>query len=696
MSKCTLPQVESTNGGITIQNDYWVIRQDLQQGGAIQSIIFHNGSGKNLLQEPVSCYVDTLGDPLSFMSAGTRPGCGPEDALFSSIYDQNPKVEIDSLKGFPVITILGELKNSKGEGSGIHYQERSEYHAFYVRKKLHFTFTETRKDIYAMGVAKLVIDRSLQEFGAKCSVWQMTHGGNQMNAGKAFYGTTQGSVYPAYVERYPFRWLALFSRGEDAIEVLPSGSLQAWEEGVCAQAGFGRFALYTLENPHGSSILLEPYRELTSGYPDPAYHRPELHGSYDFSYTIGLPGLEKHCPADIRHTGFNNHPWPSNADIQNWVEHGITVARLHNDFHNSGDFWHDGTFPPYDQKGIEQMQEVISQAHAAGIKVIPYFSLAELHPQSAAWQAHHEEWKRTSDDQDTEMHNYWQNGEYGSQMCLASGWGDYLKEYIQKILATYHFDGVYFDWVSSLFCNNRRHCGHDHITSDQILEFLEWTREFLGPERVLIIHTSGSPYMAAESYADATIVFEEIYGPPALLTEPPLVDYFQPQMDMAECIQRLLCPSILAFKGEESARKFVANEMAAGLISYLGQSTSPEHPLSKNFHRLKNYHLDQYTRLPALRAPVRTESEDVRAAIFYNDREILLIPANVNRPEPVQSRIFLELKQLPGIWNKQQNFQLLTESGERIFLTCADLESKGIQVDLDAYAYQIWKLQPAE
>ncbi|MDD3954037.1 MAG: hypothetical protein PHY82_09005, partial [Lentisphaeria bacterium] len=130
MSKCTLPQVESTNDGITIQNDYWVVRQDLQQGGAIQSIIFRNGSGRNVLQEPVSCYVDTLGDPLSFMSAGTRPECGPEDALFSSIYDPNPKVEIDSLKGFPVITILGELKNSKGEGSGIHYQERSEYHAF--------------------------------------------------------------------------------------------------------------------------------------------------------------------------------------------------------------------------------------------------------------------------------------------------------------------------------------------------------------------------------------------------------------------------------------------------------------------------------------------------------------------------------------------------------------------------------------
>jgi len=38
-------------------------------------------------------------------------------------------------------------------------------------------------------------------------------------------------------------------------------------------------------------------------------------------------------------------------------------------------------------------------------------------------------------------------------MCLKSGWLDYLKLYIDRVLKNPKFDCVYYDWSLALYCN---------------------------------------------------------------------------------------------------------------------------------------------------------------------------------------------------------------------------------------------------
>lgn len=688
------PEVSESGGRVVVMTPFWQVEQDGASGGAITSILFTGGSGQNVLRRPLQASVDTMGDPLSFMASGNTRDRDPLDACYATVHEASAKVEVSrSAAGFPVVTACGRLCNHRGQPlADVRYTDRSEYHAAYVRKTVTVHCPTPRQDLYALTVAKMVLEPSLTEFACKYSAWQARTGGRLLTASHVFYGRTEPSAYPPYVECYPFRYLALFARGSDAIELIPSGSLAGWENGLSGGPGGGRFGVYTLDASGGVCVLMEPYRELTAGYLDPGYRRPQLQGDFTFSYTIGLPLLHKQGAANVRHTGFGNHPWPDAETIRGWAEKGVNAARLHNDFHDSGDFWHDGTFPPYDPAGMAAMAEVIATAHHHGIRVIPYFSLAELHPQAEAWQQHHAEWKRTVDAAGTEMHNYWKSGEYGSQMCLASGWNDYLQGYIRKVVETYGFDGVYFDWASPLFCNNPQHGDDLHVTYDQVLEFLEWTRGFLGPDRLMVIHTSGSPFMAAESYADATIVFEEVYAAPALLTDVPLVDHFQPQMDMGNCLQRLVCPSILFSKDDLAARKFAANCMAAGLLSYLGGSLGENHPIVENFRRLRTVKLDEHVILPAGRAPVRFNNPALRACIMHNAAEMLVIPVNVASAEPQSGRVWFDPAVIQPAWSGKTTLTCRAEDGSLRTLDCAKLREEGVEVSLDGYAYEIWRL----
>ncbi|HOV22589.1 MAG TPA: DUF6259 domain-containing protein [bacterium] len=690
MKKYSIPKLQHKGHLLKVFTEYWEVEQDINRGGSIVSIVFVNGSGKNILRKPLLSYVDKMGDVLSFMSAGKRPEHSEEKLFFSTSSEKKPKVEIDKTSaGFPIIISSGFLYNNKGETTGISYSEQCEYHSSFIRRTITFQFDEPANDILVLGVAKIVIDRSLCEYAYKYSAWQARHGGNLLT--NLIYGKVYPFAYPVYVERYPFRYLSLFNRGKDAIEFLPSSNVELWETGITGTPGSGFFGLYTLEDKRGNTILMEPFHELTLGYPDPKYKRPELKGKYSFTFTIGLPMIEKNYPADIRHVGFNNHPWPDEKEIRKWAEYGVNVARLHNDFDKSGNFWHDGTFPPYDEEDIKKMKETIATAHRYGIKVIPYFSLSELHPSSEAWKKNHDFWKRTEDDNDTEIHNYWQNGEYGAQMCLASGWNDYLKNYIKKIVETYGFDGVYFDWVSSLYCNNRRHKEYNHLTCDEILEFLEWTRNFLGTNRVLVIHTSASPFMAAESYADATIVFEEIYAPPAFMKDMPPIDCLQPQLDMANHIQKLVCPSILAFKGKTAAKKFVSSCIAMGLLSYIGRQKGSSDPFIENFQRLRKYKLTNYAVIPATRAPVVVNKKNIRVCFFVNNSEIIVIITNLSAKKELFNIQFNPSAVNP-IWNKYKRYLIEDKDGKR--KKTVGLNGIKGSGQISGYDYIIWRIIP--
>ncbi len=88
-----------------------------------------------------------------------------------------------------------------------------------------------------------------------------------------------------------------------------------------------------------------------------------------------------------------------------------------NDYREDGPFWHDSCYPTYDRENKKKMDWVIEQIHKRGMKIVPYFSLKELHPDAPEYKKFSEKWKRTIDRRTT-IHNYAGTGEFGAHMFL--------------------------------------------------------------------------------------------------------------------------------------------------------------------------------------------------------------------------------------------------------------------------------------
>ncbi|MGB9643202.1 MAG: hypothetical protein ACPL3Q_08420, partial [Candidatus Ratteibacteria bacterium] len=158
-------------------------------------------------------------------------------------------------------------------------------------------------------------------------------------------------------------------------------------------------------------------------------------GKYLFSYFLGLPSSKGknvvHQP--YFHARIDSR-WPDEKQLDILAKSGVKLIRLHNDYREDGPFWHDGCYPPYDRKNMEKMDWVIEQVHKRKMKIVPYFSLKELHPDAPEYKKFRKLWKRTIDKKYSVIHNYAGTGEYGAQMCLCSGWKEFRKKSIDIVL----------------------------------------------------------------------------------------------------------------------------------------------------------------------------------------------------------------------------------------------------------------------
>ncbi len=101
-------------------------------------------------------------------------------------------------------------------------------------------------------------------------------------------------------------------------------------------------------------------------------------------------------------------------------------------------------------------------------------------------------------------------------MCLRSGWLDFLKFSIDRVLKNHPLDGVYYDWDVALLCSNPLHEEiHDRATlakghwdMDELLDLMEWTRNRVGPGGLVIVHNTTTPMFAIENSADYVVATE--------------------------------------------------------------------------------------------------------------------------------------------------------------------------------------------
>jgi len=116
-------------------------------------------------------------------------------------------------------------------------------------------------------------------------------------------------------------------------------------------------------------------------------------------------------------------------------------------------------------------------------------------------------------------------------MCLKSGWLDFLKFSIDRVLKNHDFNGVYYDWNIAMFCNNPLHVGKTsnnvsgerglgahalsptgHWDIDELIDLVEWTRKRVGPDGIIILHNTLVPMFVTENFANYVVGMEFSYG----------------------------------------------------------------------------------------------------------------------------------------------------------------------------------------
>ncbi len=300
-------------------------------------------------------------------------------------------------------------------------------------------------------------------------------------------------------------YMLLFERGGAGIEYCMMSDISQWEALGEKQSGI----LIHNKEKHSYEFTVSAYDSDEKG---------RLDGVYEFDFRLTLPFIHKKmCPIRPAESmcyyerGSANR-WPTEADFQSMQDAGYTLLKIHNDCDNCHDgiFWRDAVYPPYPPAVMKQMDESLATAAKHGMKVVPYISMKEMHPDAPWFKEHSLEWAKLNAPNDPIWITSWGDLVFGGVMCLKSGWLEKRKATIKQILDNHAFKGVYFDWCTALECNNNRHFAKHHWDIDEHIELLKWTKALSGPDGEIYLHMTHVPLLVAENMATLLLTEESV------------------------------------------------------------------------------------------------------------------------------------------------------------------------------------------
>jgi len=498
---------DDTSGIIALSTPYYTVEHDVKRGGAITKIKYTHGKVANLLAQPIKTSIQN--------EAGIT---------FEDINVSNPHILCKKNGIIEIVTIECNLVDRNAQDSGVKVRTIYEYHWGYIRIHKEFYFPTDSIRIKNLSVLSTVLDPRLSDYGYREGTAEQEGAApfsfGICQWGKARPGTSSDKLFnTSYVPRY----LVFANHGIEGIEWFVSSDLTQWDLQLSGQRGNGLCNIHPNPNPPGVAVSICPL-----SLPQAS---KAVKGIYKFDYYIGMPILEGHANKPWLHSTFNRNKgnWISEETIKQWAQSGIRTVHCHNDgdYYQDGLFWRDGSYPPYPPEDMEKFDKVIETCRRYGIKTATYFSNKELHSSTESFKEHGQEWAR-KDNQGNIRHNYFRAGsEFGVQMCLKSGWLEYLKFSIDRVLKNHNLDGVYYDWNVSLLCSNPEHItkktsvvsqdkakkgpgntGATHWDMDELIELMEWTRKRVGPDGLIIIHNTRVPMFVTENFANYVVGME--------------------------------------------------------------------------------------------------------------------------------------------------------------------------------------------
>jgi len=482
-----------TAGSLILRTPYYAIEHDLKQGGAIRRIALTHGRAANLLAGPIETRVrDEKG------------------VVHTDLKDANAQVSHRQAGLNEIVTVTAALADAAGRPSGLRVKSTFEYRWGYVRIRKELLAAAGGMRAREVCLVSTVLAPSLSHYGYREGITE-EEGAPPFSFGSSRWGKLrpeQPGDAPLRTRFVP-RSMLFADPGAEGLEWFVGSDLSQWDLQLAGRRGQGQCLFQPSQNPPGLALSISPFWSTNATV--------VLSNGCVFDFHLAVPLQEGRPQPPWVHTSFNRNRgnWVSTEETRRWAAQGYQTAHCHNDgdYYDDGLFWRDGAYPPYPD--MERFDKVLWDCRQAGIRTATYFSNKELHPSTREFQEHGSEWGRKNRKGDLQ-HNFFRGkSEFGAQMCLRSGWLEYLKTSIDRVLKNHPLDGVYYDWNVALFCCNAAHektaagaPARGHWDVDELLDLMEWTRNRVGPKGLVIVHNTTTPLFAAENFADCVVATE--------------------------------------------------------------------------------------------------------------------------------------------------------------------------------------------
>jgi hypothetical protein len=483
-------------GVLTFKTEYYEAAHDLRSGGALTRITLGSGAATNLLASPLAVQVKA-----------------EDGTVYSDLRDSDPTIT-RSREGLNEVLLVGRgLRDDRGRSSGFRVITRYEYRWGYIKIRSELIPPPGGFRAREVCLVSARLASALEEYGYREGLSE-EEGAPPFAFGSNRWGKLRpglSSDAPVQTPCIPLS-VMFVAPGKAGLEWFCGSDLSQWDLQLAGRRGLASFRVARGSGPDGIAFSVAPL-SVTSAI--------ALTNRCLFDYYLAFPIPTGRAAPPWLHTSFNRNRgnWVSASEIQQWKTQGYQTVHCHNDgdYFDDGLFWRDGSYPPYPD--MDRFDQVLKNCHEAGIRTATYFSNKELHPSTQEFQAHGQDWGR-KDRKGGIQHNFFKaQSEFGVQMCLRSGWLDFLKSSIDRVLKNHPLDGVYYDWNVALFCCNPKHETSDlrpgsgrHWDMDELLDLMEWTRQRVGPQGLVIVHNTTTPMFATENFSDYVVATEWGYG----------------------------------------------------------------------------------------------------------------------------------------------------------------------------------------
>ncbi len=442
-------------GDVTVRTPWWEVVHDASRGGAIAGVSFTNGTGRNILREPVATTLTA-------------------DRVWTDTADGEAQLRVISSDPRVVeVEARGHLRDDGGEAL-CEFTHLYQYRPMLVRRTCTYDLPEDGVACTGLSVGTMRLAPWLDEAATR---------------GPSHRTTWHRAVFPGPVvfEENDFsQYMCLFGRGVQGIDWLPAAALDQWR-GFAGQSDGARYAIEGAGN--GDPVMVI----------EPIAHGSEpvtLEGRARFESYLSLPQV-KRCLQRRNFVACLDTGQCTEEMLKLSADYGVTDIML-----GAGNT--PGTFEVSDEVDARR---AVERATRLGLKIYPFDPFQLVNRRADIWE-HHEQWARER----------LKNGErepivyssYGDYFCpQAKGFRDALKEGYARLVESCDFTGLYHDFTHPYTCYNTRHYPEPHINTDGVLDVVLWDREYLGPDRVFCGHTGWVPTLMFQDLCTVSAIFEE-------------------------------------------------------------------------------------------------------------------------------------------------------------------------------------------